>query len=140
MMDYPVVITPLSEEDGGGYLAYFPDLVGCMSDGETPDEALANGLLAFDEWMDAAKERGITIPKPHSAAERAAKEWDGIVSAVLQMRDQNEALDARLDELQRRIVEVEEQIAHSEAWARFGTITGQSLQIYAHHRALLSRD
>ena len=30
-----MTVSPLSEEDGGGYLIEFPDLPGCMSDGET---------------------------------------------------------------------------------------------------------
>ena len=37
---YPVIVSPLSEEDGGGFLATVPDLPGCMSDGETPEEAI----------------------------------------------------------------------------------------------------
>ena len=41
-LDYPVHIEPLSQEDGGGFVALVPDLPGCMSDGETPEEALAN--------------------------------------------------------------------------------------------------
>ena len=32
---YAVVIELLSDEDGGGFLAIVPDLLGCMSDGET---------------------------------------------------------------------------------------------------------
>lgn len=32
---YPIVIEPLSQEDGGGYVATVPDLPGCMSGGET---------------------------------------------------------------------------------------------------------
>ena len=36
--DYPFEIRPLSEEDGGGFLITFPDLPGCMADGETPEE------------------------------------------------------------------------------------------------------
>jgi predicted RNase H-like HicB family nuclease len=40
--DYPVLITPLSAEDGGGYLATVPDLPGCMSDGATREEAAHN--------------------------------------------------------------------------------------------------
>jgi antitoxin HicB len=39
---YKVLIEPLSEEDGGGYLATVPELPGCMSDGETRSEAHAN--------------------------------------------------------------------------------------------------
>ena len=37
--DYHFEIRPLSQEEGGGYLITFPDLPGCMSDGDTPDEA-----------------------------------------------------------------------------------------------------
>lgn len=31
---YRIVVQPLPAEDGGGYLAYVPDLPGCMADGE----------------------------------------------------------------------------------------------------------
>ena len=40
--DYTVVIEPLSEEDGGGFVATVPDLPGCMSDGDTREEAARN--------------------------------------------------------------------------------------------------
>jgi predicted RNase H-like HicB family nuclease len=33
--EYMHEITPLSKEDGGGFLITFPDLPGCMADGET---------------------------------------------------------------------------------------------------------
>ena len=49
--EFGVVIEPLSDEDGGGYLAYVPDLPGCVSDGATKNEALANvqdALAAVD--------------------------------------------------------------------------------------------
>jgi hypothetical protein len=39
---HKIVIEPLSEEDGGGFLATVPELAGCLSDGETRAEALAN--------------------------------------------------------------------------------------------------
>ena len=54
--DYTLHITPLSEEDGGGYLASFPDLPGCVSDGETPEEALAEARDAFAAWSAAVLE------------------------------------------------------------------------------------
>jgi antitoxin HicB len=41
-LKYPVVVEPLPEEEGGGFAAIVPDLPGCMSDGETPEEALGN--------------------------------------------------------------------------------------------------
>jgi predicted RNase H-like HicB family nuclease len=51
--DYQVVVGPLSEEDGGGYGATVPELPGCMSDGETPQEALENVYDAIACWVEA---------------------------------------------------------------------------------------
>jgi len=45
---YAHVVAPLSEEDGGGYMITFPDLPGCMSDGDSLDEVLLNGRDAFN--------------------------------------------------------------------------------------------
>jgi antitoxin HicB len=53
-----VEIRPLSEDDGGGWLAVFPDLPGCMGDGETLQEAIANGLEAAKAWLAVAEEVG----------------------------------------------------------------------------------
>lgn len=61
---YRIVLEPLSEEDGGGYLASVPDLPGCMSDGETDTEALANAHDAIEAWIAEAKAAGRTIPRP----------------------------------------------------------------------------
>ncbi len=58
------VVEPLTEDDGGGYLITFPDLPGCMSDGETEAEALVNARDAFSAWMSARAHIGKPIPKP----------------------------------------------------------------------------
>jgi antitoxin HicB len=63
-LEYPVVIAPLSLEDGGGFSAIVPDLPGCMSDGETPEEAIANVQDAISSWIEAAKDLGRAIPSP----------------------------------------------------------------------------
>lgn len=68
---YTHIVEPLSEEDGGGYLISFPDLPGCMSDGETIDEAIANGRDAFFAWMSARLHIGKPIPKPTRHGESA---------------------------------------------------------------------
>jgi antitoxin HicB len=67
---YTVTIKPLEPADGGGYVAFVPDLPGCMSDGETPEEALANIRDAILVWMEAARDVGHEIPEPtrHDAA------------------------------------------------------------------------
>ena len=67
---YPIVIDPLSEEDGGGFAAYAPDLYGCMSDGETEEEAVANLRGAIVEWLTEAEELGREIPEPHSFSKK----------------------------------------------------------------------
>ena len=62
--EYMQEITPLAKEDGGGFLITFPDLPGCMSDGETIEEAISNGRDAFVAWISAAADMGKSIPKP----------------------------------------------------------------------------
>jgi predicted RNase H-like HicB family nuclease len=64
---YKVVIEPLSHEDGGGYPATVPELPGCMSDGATRAEALANVEDAILTWLHVARKHGWTIPEPTRA-------------------------------------------------------------------------
>lgn len=71
-LDYLVIIEPLSAEDGGGFVALVPDLPGCMSDGETPEQALAEVQGAIESWIEEARKLGRDVPKPsrhHVAAE-----------------------------------------------------------------------
>ncbi|MCZ6804104.1 MAG: toxin-antitoxin system HicB family antitoxin [Proteobacteria bacterium] len=65
--DYAFEIRPLSEVEGGGYLISFPDLPGCISDGESPEEAMKHGKDAVQCWVAAAKESGDSIPQPYQA-------------------------------------------------------------------------
>ena len=64
---YPVTIQPLSADDGGGFVALVRDLPGCMSDGATPEEALANVEDAIACWIEAARDLGRPIPSPTPA-------------------------------------------------------------------------
>lgn len=61
---YQVVVSPLSQEDGGGFLATVPDLPGCMSDGNTPEEAITNVQDAISCWIEAAEDVGRQVPAP----------------------------------------------------------------------------
>ncbi|MEQ1407633.1 type II toxin-antitoxin system HicB family antitoxin [Neorhizobium sp. Rsf11] len=65
---YAVLVSPLSPEDGGGFLATVPDLPGCMSDGETPQEAISNVQDALESWIEAAHDMGRDIPPPSKRA------------------------------------------------------------------------
>jgi|HubBroStandDraft_1064217.scaffolds.fasta_scaffold790520_2 antitoxin HicB len=62
-LDYAVLIEPLSEEDGGGFLATVPDLPGCMSDRETREAAAQNMEDAIARWLEEAKAVGRDIPE-----------------------------------------------------------------------------
>lgn len=62
--DYAIMVEPLSEADGGGWLATVPALPGCTADGETPEEALADAEAAIVEWRDAARQAGRDVPGP----------------------------------------------------------------------------
>lgn len=70
-LEYPVIVSPLTEDDGGGFLATVPDLPGCMSDGETPAEAIENVQDAIEEWLDLARKMGREIPVPSKVKEIA---------------------------------------------------------------------
>lgn len=63
-LEYPVIVSPLSAEDGGGFSVVVPDLPGCMSDGETPEEAIANVQDAIAAWIEAAQDLGRPVPRP----------------------------------------------------------------------------
>ena len=67
-MKYQLEICLLPQEDGGGFLASFPELQGCISDGETPEEALKNVRDAFADWVLARESLKLPIPKPNSSA------------------------------------------------------------------------
>lgn len=62
--DYPFTVRPLAADEGGGYLVEYPDLPGCISDGETVDEAIANGIEAKRAWLAVARDEGRSIPEP----------------------------------------------------------------------------
>jgi antitoxin HicB len=64
--EYTFDVAPLSQEDGGGFLITWPDLPGCMSDGETIEEAITNGRDAFKMWMETTIEQHRPVPTPGS--------------------------------------------------------------------------
>ena len=65
--DYAVVVAPLDASEGGGFCATVPDLPGCVSDGATEAEAIANVRDAIRCWIEVANARGAAIPPPTSA-------------------------------------------------------------------------
>ena len=50
----------------GGFVASYPDLPGCITCGETEEEAVKNALDAKKVWLEAALEENTEIPEPDS--------------------------------------------------------------------------
>jgi antitoxin HicB len=60
-----VELRPLTVAEGGGWLASFPDLPGCVADGESPEEALRNAAEAESAWIAANDKWGkAKVEKP----------------------------------------------------------------------------
>jgi predicted RNase H-like HicB family nuclease len=57
------IIIYWSEEDQA-FIADVPELPGCMADGESYQEALANAEIVVQDWIDTAQSLGRDIPKP----------------------------------------------------------------------------
>jgi predicted RNase H-like HicB family nuclease len=62
MLKYEIILY-WSKEDHA-FLAEVPELPGCMADGATYQEALANAETVMREWIETAKEEGRPIPEP----------------------------------------------------------------------------
>lgn len=62
--DYPLNLTPIPDDEGGGYMVEFPDLPGCVADGETVDQAIIAARDAFVAWSAAEIEDKGGLPKP----------------------------------------------------------------------------
>ncbi len=54
------VVLELSDE--GGYTAFVPSLPGCISEGETKDEALANIREAIELYLESVEDDLYAIP------------------------------------------------------------------------------
>lgn len=57
------VIIYWSDEDQA-FIAEVPELPGCIADGATHQEALANVEIMIQEWIETARELGRPIPEP----------------------------------------------------------------------------
>ncbi len=57
------IILYWSQEDKA-YVAEVPELAGCMADGGTYQEALAEAEIVIGEWIETARLMGKEIPQP----------------------------------------------------------------------------
>ena len=62
MSKYEIIIYWSKEDEA--FVAEVPELPGCMADGASYQEALANAEVVIGEWIETAKEMGRDIPEP----------------------------------------------------------------------------
>lgn len=72
-IEYPFEIRPLSADEGGGFLISYPDFSECLSDGETVEEALANGKDALKSTIATLRAKDLPIPAPNSGGIASGK-------------------------------------------------------------------
>jgi antitoxin HicB len=63
-IQYPVRVHKVEE---GGYRAEFPDLPGCVTEGDTLKETLDNAQEALSGWIASRFERNYEVPTASSA-------------------------------------------------------------------------
>jgi predicted RNase H-like HicB family nuclease len=51
-------------QDDSAFIVEVPELPGCMADGRTYQEAVANAEIIIQEWINTAREEGMSIPIP----------------------------------------------------------------------------
>lgn len=59
---YEVIIYWSTEDQA--FIAEAPELPGCMADGKTHQEALQQLEIVMREWIETARDLGLTIPQP----------------------------------------------------------------------------
>ncbi|MEO8753751.1 MAG: type II toxin-antitoxin system HicB family antitoxin [Casimicrobiaceae bacterium] len=59
---YELLIYWSDEEDA--FIVEVPELPGCVADGQTCKEAVANAETVIKEWIETAQELGRPVPRP----------------------------------------------------------------------------
>jgi len=59
---YELIIYWSDEDDS--FVVEVPELPGCMADGESYEQAVANARQVIEEWIETARDLGRLIPEP----------------------------------------------------------------------------
>jgi predicted RNase H-like HicB family nuclease len=62
MSKYELIIYWSKEDEA--FVVEVPELPGCMADGTTYAEAVANAQVVIAEWIETARQMGRPIPEP----------------------------------------------------------------------------
>jgi len=76
LSNYLIII----EKSENGYGAYCPDVPGCVSIGDTPEEARREFLSALEFHFKGLKEDGLSIPEPSSSFAFTSDDCSGVLN------------------------------------------------------------
>ena len=127
---YVIVVMPLADEDGGGFVARVPDLPGCAGDGPTAERATRDARRAIKEWIDEYAKMGREIPAPGSVANEIRRKRElelNVLSAYVQkLRDSErhlEGLDDRISAIESELRYLVDMVENIDGWEKFYIIT-----------------
>jgi predicted RNase H-like HicB family nuclease len=72
-LPYNIIMRHIKDESGEYYFATVLELDGCMSDGETVEEAYQNIHEAMEGWIETKLEHGLPVPLPFDNTKYSGK-------------------------------------------------------------------
>jgi antitoxin HicB len=100
---YPIVLLRVPENEGGGFVAYAPDLDGCKCYGDSASEAVEKALTAIGQWCSELAESGKDVPEPFSASRKSLQVREEMLSII---REQEKLLQEEVAGLRSELSEV----------------------------------
>ena len=65
-LPYTIIIKPINDESGFYYIGRIMEFEGCMTDGDTKEEALQNLQEVMELWIETKLANGFDVPEPLS--------------------------------------------------------------------------
>ena len=132
---YAIIVIPLSEEDGGGFVARVPDLAGCMGDGETPEEAVADVRRAMVEWIDEYQKIGRDVSTAGSRGEEVRQRREaelvmlsGLIEQLHNAKALYNSIDDRIAVIEAKVRDIMDRVESLNQWGDYPIAVEQSRQ------------
>ena len=72
-LPYNIILRHVIDDSGSYYFARVQEFNGCMSDGETIEEAYANIREAMEGWIETKLDAGFEVPIPLNVEDYSGK-------------------------------------------------------------------
>jgi antitoxin HicB len=132
---YTIIVMPLSKEDGGGFIARVPDLAGCIGDGETPEEAVADARRAMIEWIDEYQKIGREVPSAGSRAEEVRQRREaelamlsGLIEQLHNAKALYNSIDDRIAVIEAKVRDIMDRVESLNQWGDYPIAVAPSRQ------------